>query len=73
MQQALKYHEGTAEYSTVAIDLAGCLAFGALFFLDRKAADDRVSRREKVLPPVVAPCMLCRHLTARLQCPCPCR
>ena len=47
-QQAIKYHEGTANYSTVAINLAGCLAFGALFFVDRKAADDRVSRREKV-------------------------
>ena len=48
VQQAIKYHEGTPQYSTVAINLAGCLAFGALFFVDRNAADARVSRREKV-------------------------
>jgi hypothetical protein len=48
LAQALKFHDEAPQYGTVAINALGCLLFGTLFFVDRRAADDRVVRREKV-------------------------
>ncbi len=47
--QELKYQTGDNDASTVVINLLGFIGFGALFFLDRQAATDRVARREKVV------------------------
>ncbi|BDA41967.1 probable transmembrane O-methyltransferase homolog at C-terminar half [Coccomyxa sp. Obi] len=50
----LKYQTGDQDASTVVINLLGFIGFGALFFLDRQAATDRVARREKVRKAQVA-------------------
>lgn len=46
--QDYKYQTGDGDAGTVIINALGCTAFGALFFLDRQAAGNRLVRREKV-------------------------
>lgn len=46
--QDYKYQTGDGDASTVIINFLGCITFGALFFLDRQAAGNRLVQREKV-------------------------